>query len=494
MASITTRDEATSDLLHAAAYLVEGIESVDEMSEAMNEVVPRFLGRAEVDVAAALADITIEPLARDRLLAVVAEKCIEANDDDYAMQLVEAIEEEALAAGAMERIALKMVERGDIDRALKIAQELSHPDAIFSAMATARYRKGDFDEALAFASQIAIPSSRASLSIAVARIAMESASVVEFENQIGNAERHAGETDLAEEAAGILLEVGNLCLEANRGDLAISKFEKVKEIAETLSWPHRDNLLGASASGLFASGSETLADMALDLVTDKSVIARTLSAFAANLRKDDDVSGAVEALDEAFLILDGQKDREIRDYRSNNSSWRGMAVQYALSGSIEGAVKVIGRIQDDEVRASSASQCTVVFADANRDADWRTSFELIRESLVESMTLIAIAEMYRKRNDTESAGKLIEECRSHLAMIEQPVASCSVETELFDFHCRAEDRDAASASLIQALRICFSMVNQSSQAIALARLSARADSHGFILNDSEKTALEELIR
>ena len=494
MAAIITRDEATSDLLHAAAYLVEGIESVDEMSDAMNAVVPRFLERGEVDVAAALADITIEPLARDRLLALVAEKCIEVNDDDYSMQLVEAIEEEALVAAAMERIALKMVERGDFDRALKIAEELSHSDAIFSALARASYGEGDFDQAFTFASRISIPASRALLSIALARIAMESDSVVEFGNQINNAERHAAETDLPEEAAGILLESGNLCLEANRGDLAIPKFEKVREIAETLSWPHRDNLLGASAAGLFASGSETLADIALDLVTDKAVIARTLSTFAADLRKGGDISGALESLDEAFLILDGQRDREIRDYRSNNTSWRAVAVQYALCDSGEGAVKVIGRIQDEETRASSASQCAVVAADSNRNADWRTCFDLIAEPLVESMTLIAIAEMYRKNNDIESSGKLIEECQSRLSMIKQPVAASSLGTELFDFHCRSHNRDAASVSLTEALAACSSIVNQSSQAVALARLSTRADSHGFILNDSEKAVLEQVIR
>lgn len=493
MATITTLEEAVADLLHASAYLAEDVESVDEMSEAMNIVVPRFLERGEMDLAAAMADVTIDPLTRDRLLIAVAEACIGRNDDDYAMQLVEAIEEEALSAGAYERVALKMVERGDTDRALEIAENLSHPDEIFKSVAMEHYRHGRFEESFSCASMITIPVTRALLAIALARMAHERESPVEFKNQIDNAERYSAQTDLPEEAANILLEIGGLCLEADRGDLAIGRFEKVRDLCEKLSWPHRDNLLGAAATGLFSAGSETLADMALDLVTDKSVLAKTLSAFAAQLRKQGEESSALEALEEAHEILGSQKDKEIRDHRANNSAWRGVAVQFMLTGSAPKALKVIGEIEDDETRTSSASQCALVAADSSDDSDWRLFFNMIGDPIVEGMTLIAIAGTANRKGDSQAVKALVKECSDRLDSIHQPVAACAVSTELFDLQCRIGDPVGAHGSLMHALLVCSSMVNRSSQSIALARLSSKTDANRYALDELASASLKSFI-
>ena len=70
-----SRDSAVSDLLSAAAYLGERIRSGDGRAEAMNAVVPRFLARGEVDLAAELANSVDDPYSRDKLLTMVAEKC-----------------------------------------------------------------------------------------------------------------------------------------------------------------------------------------------------------------------------------------------------------------------------------------------------------------------------------------------------------------------------------------------------------------------------------
>jgi len=491
---ITTKEEARADLLHAAAFLAEGVASVDGMAEAMNEVVPRFLERGEVDTAAALADVTADPLTRDRLLVLVAEKCIEKRDDEYGMQLVEAVEDLSLSAGALERVALKLIARGDFETAFGIAATLGHPDEVFKAAAIEKYRSGAFEEALEIASKVAVSATKASLAMAFARTAAENESTVEFENQVKNVERYALDVDLPEESATLLIDLGNLCAEVDRMDLAVRVFEKARETAEKLSWPHRENLLGATAVGFFVSGSVTLADMALDLIDDKSVIARTLATFAHHMRKTGDISGAVQALGEAFEILDSQKEKEIRDFRANNGAWRTVALQFALSGEFEKSMTVVNKIPDPESCSAAASQCAVVFADSDLNHDWRAFLVRIADPVLESAALIAIAANHRQKNDGESSRILIDECAARLNEIGQPLAACSILTDIFDSYSKLGEEEKASQCLREALSRCSSIINVSNQAVVLARLSSKVDSSGFRLGEVENQQIDSMIR
>jgi len=482
-AGIITKEEASSSLLHAAAFLAERLESVDGMSEAMNEIVPRFIEAGDVDTAAALADITTDPLTRDRLLVLVAEKCIEKRDDEYGMQLVEAIEDLSLAAGASERIALKMIERGDIANALEIAANLGHPDEVLRLAAIEKYGAGAFEESLSIASRIESPSTKAALAMSLAKLASDSGSSAELENQLKNAERHAAEIDLPEESATFLIELGNLCVEIGRSDFAVKIFEDSKTRAEVLNWPYRDNLIAAGAVGLFAAGAVSLADLALDLVTDKSVVARTLATFSHYLRKKGEDADAVQALDEAYEILKSQKEKEIRDFRSNNAAWRSVALQLAFSGETEKSLSVVNDIPDDHSKSVAASQCAVVFAESTTDSRWREFFKKIDDPITQTATLIAISENMIKKGGIETAKQLLDECGEMVERIDQPLASCGVLTDMVSIFVKMGETGRATEKLGEAISVCSSIVNASNQAVALARLSSKVDSNKISLTE-----------
>src|SRR3982751_3566011 len=101
-----SRDDAEQDLLTAAAFLAENIKSADGHAEAMKAIVPIYLAAGNVDLAAELANGVTEPYSRDRLLIQVAEKCAALDDDEYASQLADAIEDDGMRGQAIERIAL----------------------------------------------------------------------------------------------------------------------------------------------------------------------------------------------------------------------------------------------------------------------------------------------------------------------------------------------------------------------------------------------------
>ena len=80
-----TRDRAESDILAAAAYIGERIKSSDGHADAMGAVIPQYLNRGDVDLAAELANAVDDPYSRDRLLTQAAVKCAEIDDDEYAL-------------------------------------------------------------------------------------------------------------------------------------------------------------------------------------------------------------------------------------------------------------------------------------------------------------------------------------------------------------------------------------------------------------------------
>ncbi|MBP9111024.1 MAG: hypothetical protein KBF83_15830, partial [Pyrinomonadaceae bacterium] len=79
-----SKERAETDLLDCAAFLAERVKSADGHAEAMSEIVPRYLAKGDVDLAAELANAIDDPFSRDRLLIQVAEKCAQIDDDEYA--------------------------------------------------------------------------------------------------------------------------------------------------------------------------------------------------------------------------------------------------------------------------------------------------------------------------------------------------------------------------------------------------------------------------
>ena len=73
--SLIAAEDARRDLLACAGFVAEGIKSSDGHSDAMKAIVPLYLERDEVDMAAEIANTVDDPFARDRLLTMVAEKC-----------------------------------------------------------------------------------------------------------------------------------------------------------------------------------------------------------------------------------------------------------------------------------------------------------------------------------------------------------------------------------------------------------------------------------
>ncbi|HEX8638590.1 MAG TPA: hypothetical protein VF692_11045, partial [Pyrinomonadaceae bacterium] len=136
-------DEAQENLLACAAFLAEDIKSADGHAEAFKYIAPLYAEKGEVDLAAEFANTVDDPFTRDWLLSLIAARCAALDDDEYALQLVEAIEDHGMQAQALEKIALQKTAKGDFERAFSIAESMEHPDYAFADIAVYQAAAGD---------------------------------------------------------------------------------------------------------------------------------------------------------------------------------------------------------------------------------------------------------------------------------------------------------------------------------------------------------------
>src|SRR5690606_33243594 len=161
-------DDARGDLLYCAAFLAETITSRDGHASAMSAVVPHIIEKNDVDLAAELANTVDDPFTRDKLLILVAVKCAELDDDEYALQLADAVEEPSLKLQARTRIALQKALDGKIDAAESIAADIPHPDAVYAAIAMNQAKNGDLKAAGESLERVEFPSEKAATLVAIA--------------------------------------------------------------------------------------------------------------------------------------------------------------------------------------------------------------------------------------------------------------------------------------------------------------------------------------
>jgi FAD/FMN-containing dehydrogenase len=144
---LITIEEARENLLACAAFLAERIKSADGHAEAMKQIVPFYLTKSNVDLAAEFSNTVDDPFTRDRLLTVVAEKCAALDDDEYALQLAEAIEDSGMQAQASEKIAFQKSLKGEYEKAAAIAEGLEHPEYAFADIAIHQAAAGEDENA-----------------------------------------------------------------------------------------------------------------------------------------------------------------------------------------------------------------------------------------------------------------------------------------------------------------------------------------------------------
>lgn len=490
--NFVSREDASNDLLACATYLADRIGGSDDRADAVTEVVKQYIERDDVDTAAALSDTVDDPFVRDRLLIMVAQKCAEIGDDDYALQLAEAIEEDSMQSMAREAIALVKAQNGEVETAKDIAASVIHPDQILAGISIKQADAGDDEAALATIGEIDYPGSAtvALLSIAASKIEKdEFGKAADFLNEAVNA---ADDIEHDEEKIRAFIDIASLYVSAKRADQAIETLELAREEAEVLDNVHRDALLSGVAQGLMHAGSIDLADRALDAVTDKTQIATALLNFSRDYWTRGEKEESAEALDEAYEILRSQHENETRDSRVKFALFGSIAAQYAGFENAEKAIKIAEGIQDDENASNALARIAQILASQGSDENARTALEAIRSDDTRVAAVFAMSDASAK-SDKEKAASLLDEAVEAIDLIPQTSVKAGAYQTAAEKYAAIGQGERSRELATLCIEQITEIRDESQQAAALARLANFFRSADLELTDGEKEILKDLV-
>ena len=491
---LITIEEARENLLSCAAFLAERIKSADGHAEAMKQIVPFYLAANNVDLAAEFSNTVDDPFTRDRLLTVVAEKCAALDDDEYAFQLAEAIEDSGMKAQAREKIAFQKSVKGDYEKAAAIAEDLEHPEYAYADIAIHQSAAGEDGNARQTIAKIEFENAKVAAlrAIAIAKITVgenEKAAVL-----LDEAATTANEIEHAEEKIRAFTEIGNLFIEAKRSDRAIEIFDKAKSNAEKLDNVHRDNLLANIAQGFLRAGSLELADRALDLVADKTQISLTLAGFARHFWSKDEKTDALETLEESYAVLKSQRETETRDSRAKYALFTTIAVEFARIEKPERAVEIAQENADENERMSGLSQIAQVLALQGNDEQARQTINAITEDSARMFALVGISEAKNRSGEKEKAIEFLNEASNLSETISQLSLRSTALNELAKHFLNYGETAKARQVSHENLQIISQIRDDSLKSTALASLAEVYEQGSFDLTDAEKEILYTMIR
>lgn len=483
-----SREQAEGDLLLCSAFLAERIKSSDGHAGAMMEIVPRMLERGEVDLAAELANAIDDPFTRDRLLVAIAEKCVIDNDDEYALQLAEAIDDQAIQAQAFERIGLVHAEKGDAGKAEEIAGRMAHGDYVRAGVAVNQVENGNAEAANATLDGIDFAPARfaALREIAVEKIKKEDfASGAAWLDRTAEAAR---EIEHAEESVGAMCEIGSLFVEAKRNDKAVETFAEARKLAEEIDNTHRDRLLASCALGFLNAGSSELSERTLDLVNDKTQMASALVGVARDHWKKEEKEDAVETLEEASEIIDSQRESETRDSRVRNSVITTIAAQFAGFGKAERSVEIALASKDPKQQSAALTQVARVQAAQKEYEEARRTVDSIPDETDRIAAIIGIADAAG-----ESSLDFLDEAAELAENVSQPAPKAEIFTALAERFAAKDQQEKVKLLVEKSLAALMEIRDESSKAVALASLASVRGLLSGAVSENQKDVLLPLI-
>ena len=485
--------EASENLLNCAAYLAETIKSSDGHAEAMKEIVPRFLAKDNVDLAAGLADGVEDPFMRDLLLTQVAEKCAVLDDDEYAFQLVEAMEDFGNQIRAREKVALTKAAKGDLEKAFEIAETLEHPDDVFAEVAVREAMRGDDADALETVEEIEFPYTKVTALQNIAGVFLKNDDKTKAIKCLEDAKIVAHDIEFVEEQIRAFIEIANNFIFAKENGKAIETFDTAKTITESLDNIHRDSFFADIALGFIYAGSVDLADRTLDLINDKTQMTSALLGFSQYYQRNGETSDALESLEEAYAILKSQTDMEIRDTRTRYRLWTACAIIFAKYDKEERAIEIASEIPEEQTQMSALTQVAEVFASKGKDEFSAQAVKAIGEDSAKMFAFIAIADAKDELELKEEAIKSLNDAYFHCGLVEQLGLRSEGYNELAKRFVEHGDKPKAREISMENLETITQIKDESVRAVALTHLADLYETAEFELTDAEKEILKAMI-
>ena len=481
-------------MLDCAAFVAERVGSADGHSDALKEIIPRYLQKNEVDLCAQMADALEDNFARDRLLADIAEHCARMDDDEYALQLADALEDYSARSIARERLVAAKAEMHQFDAALAISETLDHRENAFSSIAFHSAAAGQSDAAEELINQIEFPALRAKTYAEMAADRLGAGEKPAAEAYLDSAAAAAAESEHVEEKLREMCEIGGIWIRAGRKDRAIEILSAARDIAEVLE--HRnwhDYWLAQITQLYFRADSAELAERALDMIDDRYFFALCLKQFAERKFAAGLAGEALEDLEEGRALLMAQRTNEIRDSRARYDLLASTAIDLATYGRAERAIAAAQEIDEETTRNRALQGIAATCVSLENDAAATQALRAIDDDAAKILALLGMSDAYKQRENNEKALELLNEAHQLSEEMPQLPARSSALNELAARFGGLGDNEKARAAMLENLQIIERVLDNSIKATALAAASDIYAGLELAPGDEEKAVLRKMV-
>ena len=488
-----SRADAESNFLDAAGYVAESIPAGESHGSAIATVVPLYLEKGKVDLAAELANTVDDLFTHDRLLIAVAGKCAEIDDDQYAMQLVEAIEDPGFQAQGYERIGFAKADKGEFEKAGDIAAMMMHPDSVLARIAVKKAAAGDRRGAMETIGEIEFPRDAVTALNTIVAASIKTEANEQAVELLSTAESKAAEIEHDEERIRSYAEIGNLLIDAGDKGKAFQVYEAARSDAEELGSTHRDTLLAQVAIGILHTGSVDHTDRVLDAVADKTQIASVVLAFARDHWQKNEKDEAFEALEEAYAVLLSQHENETRDSRAKFIVMTAVAAQFAGFEKCERAVEIADTIPDETHKTNALSQIAQLAASQGLYQLAEHAAGEIDSELDRMITTVLMGRAASNSGDAEKSAELLLDASDAIAKLSEPTMRHSAFIELSRAYFETGDPIEGASSFDKAMAALLEVRNSTFRVSGLSDLSKLAEEFGLEVTDAHREILKSVV-
>lgn len=486
------REQAETDLLACAAFVAERIGSADGHAASVSDIALHYANKGELDLAAGLADEIKDPHARDVVLSEIAARCADFNDDEYGLQLAEAIEEYGYQQQARHLLATRQAANGRFDDALATTGLMDDPFAAVGEIAVRLAHNGDEARTRELLEQIDFPTVRVQVlnELAAAKIKRGESGEAVLAESLAESEQ----IEFVEERTQLLLEIAGRFHESGRNDLAAAALDQTKNLAESLEKRFRDSVLVQIALIYAQIADFEKAEQTLKPIEDLQQIAAAHVGIALEQHHGNNQVGALANLEEAYALLKSQPERQIRDSAARFNLFATIAIRFADFGKSERGLEIALENADEKSRAAALHNIAAISAAAGREDLARQAANVIEDYASRVFALLAISQAEAKRNDAEKSLQYLEEAHGLSEEIQQLTLRVQVLNQIARLFAKSGKQETAIKILFQSLQIAQTIVDQSAQSDALANLAETFENLDLEIGEKEFDVLRLIVR
>ena len=483
------------DYLTCALRLAESLHG-DAHLEITEAIALYYVDAGQLDRGVELAEQVPDAYARDSLLAVITAKAVASEDEDYATELLETIEDPILHNSAIEKMAIEFARRGEFDAALGLTDQLEDNASALGAIAALYWQSGQKDEALELARSIEFAQESA---IALVQLARLSDDNDESLNLLVEARSVAEEIDSAELKVFALIAIAAGYEERAEREQSLETLNRAFEVCEDFE---SGNLVGLSADfardealmeivqGLIRLQDLSKATDVAEAIDDRFLFARANLGVAVARGKDSQPSEAAGYLDEAKSVIVelqpyGSQEAEVLDALIID-----LAMSYANYKNYDEARRIIRSLTSEEKQRLVLNELGKLCGNAGDDRVVSEIAEHLGSPYDKARYWLGI---YDSASQPELSESAMAKALAKAEGIEQPVEKAEVFTGIALRFAKSERNPQAENYFLAATNAATLIEGSFLKARAFLRLAKASQDAGRNPNQNEQRLLEQMM-